>query len=242
MLTKKSRHSESEMQFRYERKFHAVDMSTAELIAIVKSHPAHFIEVYPPRWVNNVYFDSASLREYVFHIYGEARRSKVRLRWYGDRFGKVNDPVLEIKAKRGMVGTKTHTGISDFDFDGSFDMFWLRDQLQSNENGEGLRGFMSSAMPALFNRYARRYFESADRQFRITIDTDMSFHIVGKRRYSYMDDFLEKRLSVCELKYAREADVEADRISRILPFRVSKHSKYVYGIQRLHGHVEETIA
>ncbi len=55
---------------------------------------------YPDRWVNNIYFDNINLDLFNQSIEGISKRSKVRLRWYGD-FHSLKDPVLEIKSKSG---------------------------------------------------------------------------------------------------------------------------------------------
>jgi hypothetical protein len=39
---------------------------------------------------------------------------------------------------------------------------------------------------------------------------------------------------VVELKYPKPQDVEAERVSRVFPFSVTKNSKYVTGIERVY--------
>ena len=91
---------------RYERKFLAGRLSLAEVLALVRRHPALFREAYPPRSVNNIYLDSPALRDYHDHIQGVACRSKTRIRWYGSCGVSVERPVLERKIKQGAVGGK----------------------------------------------------------------------------------------------------------------------------------------
>ena len=68
---------------RYERKFIADRLALAEVLALVKRHPAAFREAYPARNVNNLYLDSPDLRDYRDHVNGIAHRTKTRIRWYG---------------------------------------------------------------------------------------------------------------------------------------------------------------
>ena len=51
----------SEASYRYERKFVVAAASTVELELLVKLCPGCFSEVHHPRYVNNIYFDSASM-------------------------------------------------------------------------------------------------------------------------------------------------------------------------------------
>jgi hypothetical protein len=74
---------------------------------------------------------------------------------------------------------------------------------------------------------------SIDRRYRITIDTEMEFRIVNDRSYSHIRSYKEERLLIVELKYDKDDDVEAHRIVGRLPFRLTKHSKYVSGLARL---------
>src|SRR5882672_3959960 len=92
--------------YRYERKFLIEDIAPAEVEAGVRHNPALFYTEYPPRAVNNIYFDSADLRHYHRNVDGHHERVKARIRWYGPLFGQVLHPVLEIKRKQGLLGSK----------------------------------------------------------------------------------------------------------------------------------------
>jgi SPX domain protein involved in polyphosphate accumulation len=43
-----------------------------------------FIEKYPMRVVNNIYFDTIDFSSYQSNIDGASNRSKVRIRWYNE--------------------------------------------------------------------------------------------------------------------------------------------------------------
>jgi hypothetical protein len=103
---------------RYERKFLAGRVSLAEVLALVRRPPALFREAYPPRSVNNNYFDSPALRDYHDHIQGVACRSKTRIRWYGSCGAAVERPVLERKIKQGAVGGKVSHPLPAIDLAG----------------------------------------------------------------------------------------------------------------------------
>ena len=85
-----------------------------EIEALVNLHPAIFSQIYHPRFVNNLYLDSLSLNSYFCHVNGLKDRVKVRIRWYGDLFGPVDEPVLELKIKRGSLGRKESFPLASF--------------------------------------------------------------------------------------------------------------------------------
>ena len=72
---------------RHERKLLPAGYALPEVLALIRQHPSGFHEVYPPRWVNNLYLDSHSLDDYHDHVTGLAERSKSRIRWYGAGIG-----------------------------------------------------------------------------------------------------------------------------------------------------------
>lgn len=175
------------------------------------------------------------MTDFATHVHGAADRRKIRLRWYGDRFGRVERPVLEVKAKRGNVGTKLHYRLEPFDFHGHIDLDRLRQSIADSEANRPILGSIDCMVPTLFNRYQRRYYRSADGRFRLTLDTDLLFSIVNDRRYRYRDEYAEQNLIIVELKYDTDDDALANRIAAALPFRLGKFSKYLYGIHRLSG-------
>ena len=203
---------------------------------VIANHPAHFVKAFPSRRINNVYFDTADLSDFRAHLLGSDRRRKVRIRWYGESMGLARPAALEVKARRGTVGTKRHFSLPPLDFDGRISLDAVRSAVAPGTAAEAMGGFFACAEPALFNSYYRRYFVSIDRRFRITIDTDMEFRVVNYRTYSHIRSHKEERLRIIELKYAMDDDREAHEIASRLPFRLTKHSKYVSGLSRLRGY------
>jgi len=145
---------------------------------------------------------------------------------------------LEVKARRGTVGTKRHFSLPPLDFDGRIDMAAIQAAVAAGSPAAPMAGFFSCARPALFNSYLRRYYVSVDRRFRITIDTEMEFATVNDRAYSHVRSFREERLRIVELKYSMADDRDANKVAARLPFRMTKHSKYVSGLERLRSYVD----
>ena len=218
---------------RYERKFQVRNINVRQLECLIRRHPSHFRVTYPIRIVNNIYFDTPRLTSFMQHVEGSSRRSKLRLRWYGEPQGHIASPSLEIKGRDGDVGSKRRFAIEPFSFEGSLDVA----ELERNANRSGVAADvlqrLSGSFPSLLNRYTRRYYESTDKRFRITIDSDLFFCVINKRNYGFRKSHAERRLLVVELKYDSADDQVARQAGAALPLRTSKMSKYVYGLERL---------
>jgi VTC domain len=218
---------------RYERKFVPVGVGPRALATLLRFHPAGFREAYPARRVNSLYFEQPDLSSYLESMDGARDRTKLRLRWYGATFGAVAEPVLELKIKRGWVGTKRRFRIEPFTAEKDLAPDRLRDLLRRSALPPDVRVRLAAARPALVNSYQRSYWISADRRFRITIDTDIEVYEVGRRLRVPARPALDPDSVIVELKYDLDADDDAPRITNALPFRLSKSSKYVSGMDQL---------
>ena len=222
-------------RFRYERKFFISELNRYEIESIIKHHPAIFSEIYNERFVNNIYFDTINLSNYVDNIIGISHRLKVRIRWYGELFGIIEKPVLELKIKKGFLGGKIRYPLNSFYFGSDHrlkaqeDIFTELDALSPL-----LREHLKSLRFTLLNRYSRKYFESADHKFRITIDFDMEFYKMDSANNIFYEKFVDRDNIVLELKYSDEDDEAARLITNQFPFRLTKNSKYVNGLEKLH--------
>ena len=224
-----------EAGFRYERKVMLRGFSRQETELWVRTHPAGFRVQHPARAVNNVYLDTPELTAFAAHVNGAERRFKLRVRWYGAPRGPVGAPVLEVKLKRGNVGTKLRFDLPPFDYDGGLDAEAVRAALASRVTDRDLAAALGRSLPVLFNRYERHYYASADRRFRLTVDTGLRFEAVRGRRIGPLDAHDERDLLILELKYAVPDEAVADRVFQRLPFRLGKSSKYLLGVARLGG-------
>jgi len=84
--------------------------------------------------------------------------------------------------------------------------------------------------PTLVNSYSRRYFISADKRFRITLDYDVVYRNIKVRMNDFSKMPQSDPFNVVELKYGLQDDKSANDISKQFPFRLSKNSKYVNGV------------
>ncbi len=218
--------------FRYERKFCISQLSRPEVEHLVRFHPAVFSEIYQERWVNNIYFDSLSLHNYFATIDGLAQRTKCRIRWYGELLGQIEKPVLEFKIKEGLVGTKKSFPLPPFRLGADFDCGTILAAFKQLELPASLRATLEGLEPTLLNRYSRKYYQSTDRHFRVTIDTALEYCRINNRGNTFLQRWGDNDI-IFELKYSRDRSAEVSDITRHLPFRMTKSSKYVNGIQHL---------
>ncbi|MFT5168500.1 MAG: SPX domain protein involved in polyphosphate accumulation [Saprospiraceae bacterium] len=205
---------------RYERKYRAENLSPEVVRQAVRLHPASFRKIFPDRQINNIYFDTANLVAYNENVDGIAERRKFRVRWYGKDICTIQKPKLEIKIKNNMLGAKeTYPAID-------FSLHDLKPLAQSITEHSQLK---LSFIPTLINSYQRSYYGTANGDFRITIDSNLRyFSPLSSRmftRYNIYDD-----ATVLELKYEEDKDELAEEILQHIPFRYSKSSKYVTGM------------
>lgn len=219
---------------RYERKFLPQGHSLAEVLAMVRRHPAAFREVYPPRTVNNVYLDSPGLHDYHNHVHGIACRSKSRIRWYGALKGRVAAPVFENKFKRGWVSGKSSAPLPEIALNGNLNGSFMRGLTQSTAVPDWLQLRLRHLQPSLVNRYRRHYFQSADGQFRLTVDSSLRFHHPAETEDSKARGAAREFDVVIELKFSPEHESHAEAVTNGFSIRMARCSKYVLGIERVH--------
>jgi hypothetical protein len=218
---------------RYERKFLPAGRSVAEVVALVRQHPALFREAYPERPVNNLYFDTPGLRHYFDHVNGSACREKVRLRWYGEFHGHVERPRLEFKHRQGLLGGKTTHRLPPFAVNGGFDRDALTALWTRAELPEATRLHLRGVQPVLANRYRRSYFASTDGHFRLTLDWALETYDARAAAHAPHAVRQDEPRLILELKYDAAHAAEADRVANSFPFRLTRCSKYVLGLERL---------
>jgi hypothetical protein len=218
---------------RYERKYLVEGLSRGQIESAVRLHPALFSEVHQERFVNSLYFDSFDMDDYFESMSGAPDRRKIRIRWYGDAFGSIDDPVLELKAKKGLIGLKDRFSLVPFSFDTDTRLDTIRDVFRRSAIPARLELHLMFLEPSLLTRYRRKYYQSADGRFRITIDSDLECYQFSGGNNTLLRSVMRGMETILELKYDPEADEDARRISTCFPFRLTKSSKYVSGVKRL---------
>lgn len=195
-------------------------------------------EIYHERFINNIYFDTLGYSDYLANLHSEPNRKKYRIRWYGELKGAVKRPMLELKYKKGMTGGKKALPLPEYAFGERFSYAAYASSLRGSFRNDGEAGFLTDELlqrdPVLVNRYARRYFLTADGKFRITLDRDMWFYSypMALRMQDYRFGTRAPNM-VMEVKF-ESADAEgAGALLNDLKFRAGRNSKYINGMNAL---------
>ena len=220
--------------YRYERKFLVDQLGAKQIQVMIKLHPAMFFQPYPPRYINNLYMDTIDMSNYYDNVNGAMRRTKVRIRWYGELFAAITRPVLEFKIKDGFVGRKVNYPLGKFHLGVGFRQRDLQDLLAESQLPEEVAFLLREQAVVLCNRYYRWYYVSRDGRYRLTLDDELEFHRLSQGRNTFAHHQVNRHERIVELKYGLEDDFGADMISSYFPFRVTKSSKYVQGIERVY--------
>ena len=174
------------------------------------------------------------MKNYHDNVEGMNSRTKVRIRWYGPLKGECSKPVLEIKRKEGSLSQKQAYPLKSFVFDDALTHEKLNRALHTSELPDAVRSSLSPLVPVMVNRYSRNYFQSSNRKFRLTLDSSQHYFRFNKLKNRFGRGIENKEELVLELKYAYEDDKQAMLVSSIIPFRISKNSKYINGINQLY--------
>jgi hypothetical protein len=214
---------------RVEIKFSAPELHRDNLLIWLRLHPAGFGSPFPPRWVNNLYFDTHDYGAFAENTSGASSRAKVRYRWYGD--SRAPDAgTLEVKCKRNFFGWKLRFDVANAPYRPGIDARSLRRAVLEQLPASGRKWLNANPFPVLLNSYRRRYFLSADARIRVTLDTDQA---VWDQRYkSYPNLQIRTNLPpilVVEFKFDRRDRELASRYMTGIPIRVGRHSKYMSG-------------
>jgi SPX domain protein involved in polyphosphate accumulation len=218
---------------RYEIKLPCPSTLLPQVQSWVRLHPAHWRVAYPPRQVNNVYFDTADCACMNENLGGVAGRAKLRLRWYGEVLDTIDHARLELKRKEGKVGWKEICPL-ELALDLTSESWrevqqWLRDAVDD----QARMWLAQFPHPVLINHYHRAYYVTPDGSLRLTIDTRLRAYDQrasarpNLRRPAPIADRI-----VVELKAGADP-ASSQRLSDALarfPLRPDRHSKYVNGM------------
>jgi hypothetical protein len=224
--------------YRYENKFYISNLTKYEIESIIHFHPAFFSKLYQNRYVNNIYFDYYNFNSFHDNLDGSMHRIKFRIRWYGDLFGNINEPTLELKFKNGLLGYKNSYPLLPFNIDpndNSFNKQTLIKSVINTDIPDTLKTEIMFLRPLLLNRYFRSYFQSSCKDFRITVDSGLTSYRLNSNNNSFLHKLFDNINVILELKYDSKANNRASEITNYFPFRLTKSSKYVSGIELIYG-------
>ena len=221
-------------KFRYERKFMISDLDFQLIEHLIKHNPAMFLEKFHERRVNNIYFDSVDFKNYHEKVSGISERIKIRIRWYGKTFSLIKEPVLEIKIKKEELNRKITFKLKSFTLDKNFSSDFLQKKVFEKSS---LPGFFAEMLrvsrPVLLNSYERKYFQSVNKKYKITLDKNLSFFKLKNKNNRFNEKILDKDNQILEIKYPEDCDDKILEVTKHFPFRLTASSKYVYGVDLL---------
>lgn len=224
---------------RYELKMHFPEAQCQAVVDKLMHGRFSICVKYPPRQVNNVYFDLPGFADYDANLRGDTARNKYRIRWYGALHGRVCRPTLERKHKEGNVGEKRSVLLPEFRFEAGFDydQYLARLAGVDESNGEARRLISDLCLrrPTVVNSYQRRYLKTFDDIVTITVD--------AQQRFWLPDDALRENASaraatcgeiVVEYKFDEDKATLAEHMISDMGFRFDRNSKYVTGVRLLY--------
>jgi SPX domain protein involved in polyphosphate accumulation len=197
--------------------------------AWLRLHREGFCHSYPPRRVNNLYFDTLDLDCLNDNQMGTGNRAKLRLRWYGDNLAQANG-VFELKGKVAQQGWKRTSAPVTLDLSvGS----WAELLPQLRAQTEGLFDVWLGALarPVLINRYWREYYESGDQDMRVTVDWDqMAYEQFSYPRPNLTAPALDKHQIVVEVKADGKLHRRISDLLTTFPLRTGRNSKFASSV------------
>ena len=217
---------------RRERKY---PLSLAELLRFrwwQRGHGRAFTPAYPTRTVNNIYFDSPDWTNYGDNMSGVSDRTKCRLRWYGE-LETGAEATFEVKRRRNAIGHKRGQRVPMSELHlRSLPIERLYTRLRVLLPAELRLQLDQCHRPVLYNRFRREYYEAPD-GLRLTVDTDIVHAPLRGSSLPALRPTPGATHAVVELKYPLERRPEAQEAFRRLPFRATRFSKYMAGIDHL---------
>ncbi|MBN2236624.1 MAG: VTC domain-containing protein [Bacteroidales bacterium] len=218
---------------RYERKFVVEGKGRAYGEMLIKQNPANFHPIFQLRSINNIYFDTTRFKNYSDNFEGNSNRQKIRIRWYGNTFGYIKNPILEFKIKRGELGIKKSFPLPDFTLESGFNAFQFEKYFEQADLPTAILEIMKSQAPRLLNTYQRTYFRSFDHAFRFTVDDQLEYRSFRNQNNQFLEIIKDDNKIILELKYEQKFGNNAAFITNSLPLRLNKFSKYIAGLELL---------
>jgi len=221
--------------YRFERKSFLENLSVENLRHMIALHPAMFSEIYHQRYINNIYFDTPDFKSLHDNLAGVSQRIKYRIRWYGDMFQDIKTPVLELKIKSGLLGYKRSFKLAPFSMNINFDFSDVIQAVKKSDLPLDVYTNFMQLQPALLNRYRRKYYQEKRQLFRVTVDENLNYYQIKKTNNLFLNAHHDRDKLVFELKYNEENDKKASEIMNSFPFRATKSSKYVMGMDFIYN-------
>ena len=186
-------------------------------------------ELYPPRIVQSVYFDTLTGKALEENMAGISHREKIRFRWYGANQDRARG-ILERKVRENMLGWKNLLPIEEeIQIEGASRNDFAA-KIYSHLTREWSDVRATQLLPVQWIRYSREYFSAGN--IRITIDRQLSTWD-QRTRQALSAQFRTPTpdVLIVEAKCADEHHNELQALVERFPMVVDKCSKFVYACQ-----------
>ena len=207
---------------RFERKWVFKSKNYLALINSLLRSELFFINQYPSRKVNSIYFDDLNFSSVRENLDGISNKKKIRVRWYGIK-NKLTKPQLEIKSKKGAETSKKNYSINELNDLKFFDAKNL-DKINYLVNYK-IKS-KKKLNPLLSTHYDRQYFISNDKKIRATVDYNLqSIFLNNLSQLNIVKNF--NKVCIMELKYPTKLDMHVREKLKNITLRLTKNSKFV---------------
>jgi hypothetical protein len=211
---------------RYELKMTFDGQRLFETRRWVRLHSQGFREAYPPRQVNNIYFDTPDLSFLNDHMSGVDERRKLRYRWYGADLQHACGH-LEDKERSGRIGWKDIQPVEPLIDLTRLTWNEVTAIIAAQVTGH-LHELICVSRPVMINTYQREYYCSSDGEVRLTLDYGQ---VAYDQRLSARPNLafrlpLRNQMLI-EIKSAADNGKQLADVLAEFPLRVGRHSKYV---------------
>lgn len=215
--------------YRHENKYTVPAHLSSVIESRLRLAAPGFRLLHPPRRVNSLYFDDPMATRYWQTVEGLGRRGKVRVRWYGDFWGEVAAPQLELKLKAGHAGRKALYALAPFHLRRATTRRELHALLCGAAATRPEAAVLSGLDAVVATRYRRRYYAAAGGRVRLTFDDDVGY-LRGPGCRGFSAFWVRDPDLVIEVKYEVEHRRHAEAVARALGGRWVRNSKFARGL------------
>ena len=213
--------SNTEKRIEIKEVFRPSDLATVRKAILLSRFS--FSSHYPKRQINSIYYDTFDYRSFRDSIEGESRRTKYRIRWYGNELDQIK-ATLEIKKKKGHLSWKL---LKKNSFSICPKAKTWKTFLIPNSASRDSEGLLLNQQPKSIITYDREYYSSFDGKVRVTIDQNLksfSQENSAKPNLSFYHPHIAAL--IFEIKTSLENEPLVRQVLKELPFSPMRFSKY----------------
>lgn len=226
-------------EIRYEIKMECEFHQLPLIHSWTRLHSAAFSELFPPRQVNSIYFDTPDLDTYNDHIEGIPERRKLRFRWYGPNLESATGH-LELKEKNDRIGWKLIQPIESNLL--LCEQTWTEIQTSilegiHKEKNKIFQEMLSVSRPIVLTCYQREYYISANQQVRMTLDYNLrSYNQWNSIKPNLIFRSLSLNKIIIELKAEKQYAKNLGDVIAQFPVRANRNSKFTSAVDSFLGY------